>query len=110
MSFSTIPVLDLSLARDPKTKPVFLEDLRNALLDVGFLYIENTGIDELLTQDVISQGKAFFDLPEEAKLEIQMKNCASFLGEFPPLFPPTQVDVDCPPTSSSSSPLSFFTR
>ena len=96
MSFSTIPVLDLSLARDPKTKPVFLEDLRNALLDVGFLYIKNTGIDELLTQDVISQGKAFFDLPEEAKLEIQMKNCASFLGKSS--FYPIQVDFDCPHT------------
>lgn len=80
MSFSAIPVLDLSLARDPDTKPVFLETLRNALLDVGFLYIKNTGIDETLIQDVITQGKAFFDLPEEAKMEIQMKNCASFLG------------------------------
>lgn len=35
MSFSEIPVLDLSLARDNSTKPAFLESLRNALLDVG---------------------------------------------------------------------------
>ena len=80
MSFNTIPVLDLSLSRDPKTKPGFLEDLRHALLHVGFLYISNMGIDDALIQDVITQGKLFFDLPEEKKLEVQMKNAPSFLG------------------------------
>lgn len=80
MSFSSIPVLDLSLSRNPDTKPAFLDSLRHALLQVGFFYISNTGIDDALIQDVITQGKAFFDLPEEKKLEIQMKNVPSFLG------------------------------
>ena len=80
MSFSSIPVLDLSLARNENTKPAFLDSLRNALLDVGFLYIKNTGIDESLTHKVIEQGKAFFKLPEGKKLEVQMKNKPSFLG------------------------------
>ena len=80
MSFSSIPVLDLSLARRPDTKKAFLESLRNALLDVGFLYLKNIGINDALIEDVIGQGKAFFDLPEEKKLEIQMKNVPSFLG------------------------------
>lgn len=82
MSFSSIPILDLSFARNLEIKPAFLNSLRKALLEVGFLYIKNTGIDESLIQDVISQGKAFFDLPEEKKLEIQMKNVPSFLGIF----------------------------
>ena len=82
MSFSSIPVLDLSLARNESTKPAFLESLRDALLDVGFLYIKNTGIDESLTHDVIEQGKGFFELPEEKKLEVQMKNEPSFLGKL----------------------------
>lgn len=81
MSFSSIPILDLSLSRSLDTKPAFLGSLRKALLEVGFLYIRNTGIDEALIQDVITQGKAFFDLPEEKKQEIQMKNVPSFLGE-----------------------------
>ena len=80
MSFLSIPILDLSLARNPESKPAFLDSLRNALLDVGFLYIKSTGIEDALIRDVISQGKAFFDLPEEKKLEIQMKNVPSFLG------------------------------
>ena len=80
MSFSAIPVLDLSLVRNQDTKPAFLESLRNALLNVGFLYIKNTGIDDSLIQDVIEQGKAFFALPDGKKLEIQMKKKPSFLG------------------------------
>ena len=80
MSFSSIPVLDLSLARNQDTKPAFLESLRIALLDVGFLYIKNTGINDTLIQDVIEQGKEFFGLPEEKKLEVQMKKQPSFLG------------------------------
>ena len=80
MSFSAIPVLDLSLVRNQETKPAFLQSLRNALLDVGFLYIKDTGIDDSLIQDVIEQGKAFFDLPDEKKLEIQMRQKPSFLG------------------------------
>ena len=80
MSFSAIPVLDLSLSRHSDTKKAFLNSLRDALLDVGFLYIKNTGIEDALIQDVIEQGKAFFDLSEEQKLEVQMKNVPSFLG------------------------------
>ncbi|KIX07665.1 uncharacterized protein Z518_02319 [Rhinocladiella mackenziei CBS 650.93] len=80
MSFSSIPILDLSQSRFPETKPQFLIDLRHALLEVGFLYIKNTGIPPSLVEEVIQLGKAFFNLPEEKKLEIEMKNAPSFLG------------------------------
>ncbi|PMD61677.1 putative isopenicillin N synthetase [Hyaloscypha bicolor E] len=80
MSFDTIPILDLSQAKDPSTKPQFLDELRHALLEVGFLYLKNVGIPEELTQKVIEEGVAFFDLPMEEKLKIEMKNAPSFLG------------------------------
>jgi isopenicillin N synthase-like dioxygenase len=66
-SFSSIPILDLQLARDPKTKPAFLDELRRVLMEVGFLYLKNVGISEELSQKVIAEGKAFFDLPVEEK-------------------------------------------
>jgi len=66
-SFSSIPILDLSLARNPQTKPIFLEELRYALMEVGFLYLKNVGIPEDLWQKVIKEGIAFFDLPMEEK-------------------------------------------
>lgn len=46
MAFKEIPILDLSEARAVETKPQFLEKLRDALLNVGFLYIKNVGIDQ----------------------------------------------------------------
>ena len=66
-SFSSIPILDLSLARNPDTKPAFLDELRYALMEVGFLYLKNVGIPEELTEKVKEEGKAFFDLPMEEK-------------------------------------------
>ncbi|KUI70677.1 hypothetical protein VM1G_06121 [Cytospora mali] len=80
MSFKSIPILDLALADDPATKPAFLADLSHALMEVGFLYIKNVGIPDELFQKVISEGRAFFDIPLEEKLRIEMKNAPSFLG------------------------------
>ena len=67
MSFTSIPILDLSLVNDPATKPQFLADLRHALMEVGFLYLMNVGISNDDFNRVIQEGKAFFDIPEEEK-------------------------------------------
>lgn len=80
MAFREIPILDLSKARDEQSKLGFLKELREALLNVGFLYIKNTGIEQELYDRVCEEGIAFFDLPEEEKLRIEMKNQPSFLG------------------------------
>lgn len=80
MAFKEIPILDLSKAKSAETKADFLKQLRDALLNVGFLYIKNFGIDQELCDTVCEQGIRFFDLPEEEKLRIEMKNQQSFLG------------------------------
>lgn len=67
MSFTSIPILDMALANDPATKAAFLSDLRHALLEVGFLYLKNVGIPHELFQQVIKEGRAFFDIPMEEK-------------------------------------------
>ena len=82
-SFTSIPVLSLAAARDTSTKPQFLEDLRDTLLNVGFCYISDTGLPPELVQQVCSQTIQFFDenvLPEDAKESIRMWNEKSFLG------------------------------
>ena len=80
MSFREIPILDLDKARYAETKPAFLDQLRDALLNVGFLYIENTGVEQNLFDRVCEEGIAFFDLSDAEKLAIEMKNERSFLG------------------------------
>lgn len=80
-TFNSLPILPLSQALDPKTKPKFLEDLRYALLNVGFLYLSETGLPEQLIKDVIDKCQGFFkELPQEEKERIEMKNEKSFLG------------------------------
>ncbi|GME36802.1 putative naringenin 3-dioxygenase protein [Neofusicoccum parvum] len=83
-TFSSIPTLPLALARDPATKPAFLAALRDALLGVGFLYLDVTGepsLPPVLLDEVVSEGVGFFDrLPLEEKERIEMKNENSFLG------------------------------
>ncbi|QIW97438.1 hypothetical protein AMS68_002956 [Peltaster fructicola] len=80
-SFTEIPILDLSLARDESTKPQFLRQLRETLLEVGFMYISNTGISQELYDQVCHEGIQFFEkLPDAEKLKIEMKNQPSFLG------------------------------
>jgi isopenicillin N synthase-like dioxygenase len=82
-SFTSIPVLSLAAARDASTKPRFLEDLRSALLNVGFCYLSDTGLPKDLVEKVCDQTVAFFDenvLPLAEKENIEMKNEKSFLG------------------------------
>jgi isopenicillin N synthase-like dioxygenase len=67
MAFISIPVLDLSQARDETTKPAFLDALRHALIEVGFMYLSNVGIPDTLWDQVVEQGIAFFAIPEYEK-------------------------------------------
>ncbi|CAE7220649.1 hypothetical protein PTNB85_10204 [Pyrenophora teres f. teres] len=80
-TFTQIPVLPLSAALDESTKPQFLRDLRSALLNVGFLYLSETGLPDQLINDVIRECGNFFEkLPLSEKEKIEMKNEKSFLG------------------------------
>ncbi|KAF1998623.1 Clavaminate synthase-like protein [Amniculicola lignicola CBS 123094] len=71
--FTHIPILPLSHALSPTTKP--------ALLNVGFLYLSETGLPDDLVANVITECRDFFEkLPWEEKERIEMKNERSFLG------------------------------
>ncbi|KAF5868617.1 putative isopenicillin n protein [Botrytis fragariae] len=116
MSFTNIPILDLSLARSPETKPEFLDQLRHALLEVGFLYLKNVGITQELIDNVIEEGVKFFDIPLEEKTRIQMVNAPSFLGYSPLSAEITahaidqreQIDLSTPhPIPTASDPLHY---
>lgn len=81
MAFKEIPILDLSKARSENTKSEFLVELRDALLHTGFLYIKNTGIEQETFDQVAAEGIGFFDLSEQDKLDIEMKNKARYERE-----------------------------
>ncbi|PYH49353.1 isopenicillin N synthase family dioxygenase [Aspergillus saccharolyticus JOP 1030-1] len=79
-SFTTIPILDYSLATSPTTKPQFLASLRHALVHVGFFYLINAPVASAVRDELIHQTTAIFDLPREKKLAIEMVNSKHFLG------------------------------
>ena len=80
MSFNNIPLIDLNLAKDARTKPVFLKQLRDAFINVGFLYLKNFDLPSSIFQNLIEESYKFFELPLHKKLEVEMKNSPHFLG------------------------------
>jgi isopenicillin N synthase-like dioxygenase len=64
MKRSAIPSVDLDLFRskDPKIKMKFVEEIGAAYSDIGFVAIENHGIDPKLIKHLYEEIKNFFDL------------------------------------------------
>lgn len=79
-NFSSVPVLDFALVSDSATKPEFILQLRHALINVGFLYLDNHTVSQKVTNDLIDYIPRLFDLPQEAKNQILMANSPHFLG------------------------------
>ncbi|KAE9384848.1 Clavaminate synthase-like protein [Gymnopus androsaceus JB14] len=70
-NFSKIPLLDYSLT---------LDKLRHALINVGFLYLSNTPVDEQLVERLKNHIPNLFALPQEEKDKISKANSPHFLG------------------------------
>ncbi|KAL2010665.1 hypothetical protein VTN00DRAFT_6472 [Thermoascus crustaceus] len=80
MSFTSIPIIDLSLASSPQTRPHLLRKLHHALTSVGFLYVSNHGVPSTVISDLVQALPILFALPPEAKEEIALHNSPHFLG------------------------------
>ena len=79
-NFSSIPVLDFALTNDQAHKPEFIDQLRHALINVGFLYLKNHTVPQQVIDDLIGHIPRLFDLPQEAKNKILMANSPHFMG------------------------------
>jgi len=76
----TIPVLDLSLAKDPDGRSELLKQLHAALFDVGFLYVVNHDVPADTITRLTSLLPRLFDLPAEQKALLRKLNSPHFLG------------------------------
>ncbi|KAF8576533.1 Clavaminate synthase-like protein [Ramaria rubella] len=76
--FTSVPILDYNLVKTDR--PKFLVQLRHALIYVGFLYLDNPPVTPTVISSVISYIPRLFELPQEEKDKISMKNSQHFLG------------------------------
>jgi len=80
VDFSSVPLLDYSLINSPEGKIKFLDQLRHALINVGFLYLANHPVSQTDVDSLIGYIPKLFALPQEAKDKIRMANSEHFLG------------------------------
>lgn len=77
----SLPILDISRFHgDADEREVFIQSLREILHDYGFFYLVGHGVSEETTRRVLDVSKAFFALPEEDKLAIEMVKTPRFRG------------------------------
>lgn len=80
MVASPVPTVDYSLSTSPATRPQFLSQLRDALVRVGFFYLEKHPIPECLQKDLLVQSNELFQLSLEEKRAIEMASSKHFVG------------------------------
>ncbi|KAJ7059526.1 Clavaminate synthase-like protein [Mycena amicta] len=73
-----IPLLDLSLAQ--RDKPAFITQLRNMLINGGYVYLTQTPVPTEVIDNMVESTAKFFGLPMEAKDAVDMNDCAHFNG------------------------------
>ena len=77
-NFEAIPVIDFELLNSDK--PKFLSNLKNAILNVGFLYVKNTGIAQHEIDGLKKLLPSLFSTTDEEKADIELEKSPHFLG------------------------------
>ncbi|EJF65207.1 Clavaminate synthase-like protein [Dichomitus squalens] len=79
-NFSSIPILDWSLLSTTEGHAKFVEQLRHALINVGFLYLSHPPVAREDVEALVEYTPRLFDLPHEEKERILMANSPHFFG------------------------------
>ncbi len=79
---NTIPTVDLSdfLSGDQARKNKFVQELGKAYQTVGFVAVQNHGIEQKLVNDFYKSVEDFFALPLETKLKYEVSGLAGQRG------------------------------
>ncbi|KAJ6507495.1 2OG-Fe(II) oxygenase [Mycena vulgaris] len=85
--FKAIPVIDLSniSSTDPAVRRALVTEVKHACTHVGFFYVKNHGIPTEIIQRALALMRRFFDLPLDAKLEVENTKTPNFKGYSPVL-------------------------
>ena len=74
MTTQTIPTLDLQdfIGSDPQKAKRFIQDLGEALHQIGFFALINHGVEQKMIQSAYGAAEAFFALPEKTKQQYEI--------------------------------------
>ena len=80
--FNSIPTLDMRqyLSGDTQAKQDFCKQLCDTCHQVGFFYLQHHNIPISLMRSVLKEAKAFFELPQHVKNEIDISHSAHYRG------------------------------
>lgn len=70
LAFKEIPIIDLSLLVSGNRDNAAVEEIGKACREVGFLYVKNHGIPEMLINDILAAGREFFERPLAQKEQV----------------------------------------
>ena len=76
----TIAVLDLKLSQGPSQRNLLLDQSRDALFNIGFLYIHNHGVLEETVSELVRRVPKTYDLSDLSKSRFSKMNSPHFLG------------------------------
>jgi len=81
-----IPTIDLSafLSGNDEERNVIAEQVDQVCRSIGFLIVDNHGVDSAIIARAWSMAEAFFDLPLDKKLRVFPADSACPRGYFPP--------------------------
>lgn len=81
-TFEEIPVIDLSDATsaDPMARRALADKIRDACINVGFVYVKNHGIPEVVIDNAVNAARTFFKLPLETKMSLDIHKSPNFKG------------------------------
>ncbi|KAH8082436.1 hypothetical protein BXZ70DRAFT_1012288 [Cristinia sonorae] len=84
-AFEHIPIIDLKdiSSSDPASRKALADAVRDACINVGFLYVKNHGIPDTVINDALSASKRLFSLSEAQKLEIDIRKSVNYKGYTP---------------------------
>ena len=82
MTDVNIPRLDLNdyLQGSPEQKKKFSNDIGKAFTETGFVTIANHGLAPSLMEELYTEVKKFFDLPDDVKLSYEKPELAGQRG------------------------------
>lgn len=93
ISFSEIPIIDVSPLIDGSAPQQVAEQIRHVCENVGFMYIRNHGVEQELIERMYALSKQFFDLPRTAKDRLNVVNSGPTLRGYIPFYA-ENVDPD----------------